>query len=60
MAFKITVVEIRPPTSTAEIASAVEIPCYEQRVETLDMRRLIDAVNFKPQVRKARETAASK
>lgn len=58
MAYKITVYEVTPPQSAVQIEAETTTPIYEQRVETLDMRKLIDAVNFKPRVRRSKEETA--
>jgi hypothetical protein len=58
MAFKVTVVELRPSVSASAEAvspnSGIPQQVYEQTVDTLDLPKVIAAVNYKKRERKPR------
>ena len=56
MAFRITVEEVLPAGNEAQ--QELELKRYEQTVDALDLRRVIDAINYKPRtyVRKEKKS----
>ena len=48
MAYRITIEEVLPAGN--ENQQEMELKRYEQTVDALDLRRVIDAINYKPRI----------
>ena len=48
MAFRITIEEVLPAGNEAQ--QELQLKRYEQTVDALDLRRVIDAINYKPRI----------
>jgi hypothetical protein len=57
MAYKVTVVELKPTVGITTDTSTSQTQVYEQSVDTLDLPKVIAAVNYKKRERKPRTPA---
>jgi hypothetical protein len=60
MAYKVTVVELKPTVGITTDTSTSQTQVYEQSVDTLDLPKVIAAVNYKKRERKPRLVPAAK